>query len=116
MTEPRRFQMKPTPTGRMVDHQLGLYAQGLTESYRHMPMGDISIDYQALEEKFVANYASRDVEFTLEWWRKHLTPVLVNRLTRREYVSYTEMIRPETLARMSRPLPRATAYPDYGWM
>lgn len=39
-----------------------------------------------------------------------------NRVTGQEYQSYTEMIRPETLAKMTRPLPRATAYPDYGWM
>jgi len=133
VTEPkRRLDIEPkTGIPSMAQwaaykRQSQLYARGIMQGYERclpVPMGPepcgdgelIEVDYARLEKRYLAGYAAKDIDFTGAWWSKFHTPVLVNRLTRREYRSYTELVRPETLAAMARPLARATAYPDYGW-
>jgi len=96
-----------SPTGRLR-LQASLYAQGIFESYRGVrPMPAGVINHEAIreaEEAFLQHYSSRDAAFTMDWWnRMYGRPILVNRLTRREYMSYNDLIRPGTLAAMTRP-------------
>lgn len=97
-----------SPTGRLRA-QAKLYARGIFESYREaQPMPAGVINDQVIcdaEDALLRYYSSRDVAFTMDWWaRMYGQPVLVNRLTRIEYLSYNDLIRPETLSAMARPL------------
>jgi hypothetical protein len=83
--------------------QMSLYAEGLFEQYRDIhpvPMGP----------QFTQSYSDGDVAFTLQWWGKYQAhlggPVLVNKLRGRGKAihDYNDLIHPETLAAMARPL------------
>lgn len=96
-----------SPTGRF-GAQAKLYAHGLFESYREVqPMPAGVIDSEAIseaEEALLRHYGPTDAAFTLDWWKRvYSQPVLVNKLTRREYMSYTDLVRPETVEAMARP-------------
>jgi hypothetical protein len=88
--------------------QASLYAQGIFKSYRaEQPVPAAVIDGEALpsaEDALLRHYGEADAAFTMHWWnRMYGRPVLVNRLTRAEYMGYNDLIRPETLVAMTRP-------------
>lgn len=93
----------PTPRG-VMSRQAALYSAGIFESYREchpMPVGDF--DFSAAEERFMARYAPADIRYSMDWWGRMGTPVLVNRLRPKndQIVYLNNMIRPETLERMT---------------
>lgn len=93
-----------------IKRQAALYRHGLFESYREVqPMPAGVIDGEAMPsagDALLRPYGEADAAFTMHWWNKKFgVPVLVNKVTRREYMSYTDVIRPETLAAMARPTP-----------
>lgn len=111
-----------SPTGRLgkapsihdwgvIKRQASLYAQGLFESYRAVqPMPARVIDDQAIpnaEDAFLRHYNEAELPnlTAMSWWNKKFgVPVLVNKITKREYMSYTDLVRPETVEAMARPL------------
>lgn len=93
-----------------IKRQAALYRHGLFESYRAVqPMPAGVIDGEAIssaEDTLLRPYSEGDAAFTMHWWNKmYGRPVLVNKVTRREYMSYTDLVRPETLAAMAHPTP-----------
>jgi hypothetical protein len=124
MTEPRRFQ---SPTGRLEHkiptmqdwgirkRQMALYAEALLGDPSSRLISGALVEAEAA---YVRRYSETDVAFNMSWWRRYIAsqPVLINKLRGRDKVIYelNDIIHPETLEKMARPLPRATAYPDYG--
>lgn len=126
MTEPkRRLTIEPkltsdlkgfgSPAGRSIHEwgalkrQAAIYRQGLFESYRGVqPMPAGVIDSEAIadaEDALLRHYGEADAAFSLNWWAKvYSRPVLVNKITRTEYLSYNDLVRPETVQAMARPL------------
>lgn len=95
-----------------IKRQAALYRHGLFESYREVqPMPAGVIDGEAIsnaEAALLRHYSEADLAnlTALSWWNKKFgVPVLVNKVTKREYMSYTDLVRPETLAAMARPTP-----------
>lgn len=71
----------------------------------------------AAEQRVVASYALRDVDFTMEWWKRFAgEPVLVNKLRGRAtqtLFSLNYLVHPETIAAMTPPTPTVTSQPLY---
>ena len=103
MTEPRRFigeyKTSVVPDG-LLALQASVYARAIMEQYKDclpLPAGEYTL----------APYVEADAVYTMEWWQKfHGSPVLINKLRTKDnqIVYLNDMIRPETLAKMTRPL------------
>jgi hypothetical protein len=105
----RKFLVEWKPTLPMTDVDRAVFSRQMALYY--------DAYMTAAEERVVARYAQRDVDMTLGWWRRFCgQPILVNKLRGRHnaILELNDLIHPETLEKMARPLPRATAYPDYG--
>jgi hypothetical protein len=114
MTEPkRRFDIEPKtgiPTLQQwgaYKRQAALYAQALSAEIRHqypepLPAGD---------------YALRDVDYTMTWWKRFTgEPVLVNKLRGRAQqtiFSLNDLIHPGTIDAMTPTPPTVTSQPLY---
>lgn len=93
----REFKV-PTPTGRIIDRQAALYAEGLFQGYRHcqpMPVGCPS----QIDDSVVVPSLT---ELWTQWLGELSPPVPMNKLRGKggQITCLNDLIRPETLAVM----------------
>jgi hypothetical protein len=78
------------------------------------------IRHQLPQTLVAGDYALRDVDYTMTWWRRFAgEPVLVNKLRGRDnaILELNDLIRPETLERMGRITDRPRLlWPYLGWL